>query len=67
MKYFDMSDHVAALLPDFTGGELEPPSDLVTFDQTHHSFHVSWTTPDGPVERFLVSYTKTAGGPVQEV
>ncbi|XP_029705380.1 collagen alpha-1(XII) chain isoform X1 [Takifugu rubripes] len=49
------------------GGELEPPSDLVTFDQTHHSFHVSWTTPDGHVERFLVTYTKTAGGPVQEL
>ncbi|CAG01460.1 unnamed protein product, partial [Tetraodon nigroviridis] len=49
------------------GGEVEAPTDLVTFDQTHHSFQVSWTEPSNPPEKFLLTYTKTAGGDVQEV
>lgn len=51
----------------FAGGELEAPSDLQTFDQTHHSLRASWTLPDDHADRFLVTYAKTAGGPVQEV
>lgn len=46
---------------------MEPPSDLVTFDQTHSSFRVSWTEPDSPAEKFLLTYAMTAGGDVQEV
>lgn len=46
---------------------MEAPTDLVTFDQTHHSFQVSWTEPSNPPEKFLLTYTKTAGGDVQEV
>lgn len=50
-----------------TGDELEAPSDLQTFDQTQHSLRASWMLPDDHADRFLVTYTKTAGGPVQEV
>lgn len=46
---------------------MEAPSDLVTFDETHHSFRVSWTEPDSPPEKFLLTYSRTAGGDVQEV
>lgn len=46
---------------------MEAPSDLVTFDQTHHSFRVSWTGPDSPPEKFLLAYARTAGGDAQEV
>lgn len=46
---------------------MEAPTDLVTFDQTHHSFRVSWMEPDSPPEKFLLTYARTAGGDVQEV
>lgn len=46
---------------------MEAPSDLVTFDQTHHSFRVSWTEPSSPPEAFLLTYARTAGGDIREV
>lgn len=46
---------------------MEAPSDLVTFEQTHRSFRVSWTTPDDPVEGFVVTYVRSAGGTLREV
>lgn len=58
---------ILLLLSDLPGGELVAPSDLVTFDLTHHSFQVSWTEPDNPPEKFLLTFARTAGGDVQEV
>lgn len=46
---------------------MEAPSDLVTFDQTRHSFRVSWTEPSSPPEAFLVTYARTSGGDIREV
>lgn len=64
-KYFDVPDRAPS--SDLPGGEVAAPSDLVTFDQTHHSFQVSWTEPDSPPEKFLLTFARTAGGDVQEV
>lgn len=46
---------------------MEAPSELVTFDQTHHSFQVAWAEPDSPPEKYLLTYGMTAGGDVKEV
>lgn len=46
---------------------MEAPSDLATFDQTPHSFRVSWTEPSSPPEAFLLTYAKTTGGDIREV
>ncbi|XP_076011110.1 collagen alpha-1(XII) chain isoform X2 [Genypterus blacodes] len=49
------------------GGGLEAPTNLVTSDVTHHSFRATWTAPDGPVDKYRISYVAVAGGPTQEV
>lgn len=46
---------------------MEAPSELVTFDQTHHSFQVAWAEPESPPEKYLLTYGMTAGGDVKEV
>lgn len=55
------------VLHQFSGVEVEAPRDLVTSEETHHSFRVSWTAPDSSVDKYRVIYTKVAGGPIQEV
>ncbi|XP_059211841.1 collagen alpha-1(XII) chain [Centropristis striata] len=47
--------------------ELEAPANLVTSEVTHHSFRATWTLPEGPVEKFRVTYVMVAGGPTQEM
>ncbi|XP_064195946.1 collagen alpha-1(XII) chain isoform X2 [Anguilla rostrata] len=42
--------------------ELEPPTNLVTSEVTHHSFRATWTAPSGPVEKYRVEYVVAAGG-----
>lgn len=46
---------------------MEAPSELVTFDQTHHSFQVAWAEPDSPPEKYLLTFAMRAGGDVKEV
>lgn len=49
------------------GDELAAPTDLVTSEVTHRSFRATWTAPDGPVDKYRVTYVAVAGGPTQEV
>ncbi|XP_018599207.2 collagen alpha-1(XII) chain isoform X2 [Scleropages formosus] len=50
-----------------TGGDLEPPSNLVTSEVTHRSFRATWTAPSGPVEKYRVEYVAMSGGEPQQV
>ncbi|KAK0145911.1 Collagen alpha-1(XII) chain [Merluccius polli] len=45
---------------------LGPPTNLVTSEPTHQSFRASWTAPEGPVDRYRVTYTAVTGGPTLE-
>ncbi|XP_061563452.1 collagen alpha-1(XII) chain-like [Cololabis saira] len=47
--------------------DLNPPTGLVTSEVTHRSFRASWTGPDGPVEKYRVTYVMAAGGPTLEL
>ncbi|XP_029903663.1 collagen alpha-1(XII) chain-like [Myripristis murdjan] len=49
------------------GGELEAPTDLVTSEVRRRSFRITWTAPDGPVDKFRVTYMIAAGGPTRQV
>ncbi|XP_040920044.1 collagen alpha-1(XII) chain isoform X3 [Toxotes jaculatrix] len=49
------------------GGKLEAPTNLVTSEVTHRSFRATWTAPDGPVDKYRVTYVTVAGGPTQEL
>lgn len=62
-----MSDRVPALLLGVAGGDLEAPSSLLTSEVTSRSFRATWTAPDGPVDKYRVTYADVAGGPPQEV
>ncbi|XP_063079246.1 collagen alpha-1(XII) chain isoform X6 [Engraulis encrasicolus] len=44
------------------GGGPGTAMDLETSEVTHHSFLVSWTPPDEPVEKFRIEYTPKNGG-----
>ncbi|KAM6915073.1 collagen alpha-1(XII) chain [Xenentodon cancila] len=47
--------------------ELNPPTNLVTSEVTHRSFRASWTAPEGPVDKYRVTYMMVAGGPTLEL
>ncbi|CAL8314936.1 unnamed protein product [Merluccius merluccius] len=47
--------------------DLGPPTNLVTSEPTHQSFRATWTAPEGPVDRYRVTYTAVTGGPTLEV
>ncbi|XP_074540734.1 collagen alpha-1(XII) chain isoform X2 [Halichoeres trimaculatus] len=49
------------------GDEVMAPTDLVTSEVTHRSFRATWTAPDGPVDKYRVTYMAVAGGPTQEL
>uniref|UniRef100_A0AAQ5ZVJ8 Collagen alpha-1(XII) chain n=1 Tax=Amphiprion ocellaris TaxID=80972 RepID=A0AAQ5ZVJ8_AMPOC len=46
---------------------LEAPTNLVTSEVTHRSFRATWTAPDGPVDKYRITYMMVAGGPTQEL
>uniref|UniRef100_A0A8C7KHB2 Collagen type XII alpha 1 chain n=1 Tax=Oncorhynchus kisutch TaxID=8019 RepID=A0A8C7KHB2_ONCKI len=48
-------------------GGLDPPTNLVTSEVTHHSFRATWTGPEGPVEKFRVDYMPVVGGITEQV
>uniref|UniRef100_A0A4W6EXA2 Collagen type XII alpha 1 chain n=1 Tax=Lates calcarifer TaxID=8187 RepID=A0A4W6EXA2_LATCA len=50
-----------------SGGEAEPPTNLVTSEVTHRSFRATWTPPAGAVDKYRVTYVPVAGGTMQEV
>ncbi|XP_068607999.1 collagen alpha-1(XII) chain [Brachionichthys hirsutus] len=43
----------------------DSPTKLVTSDVTHHSFRVTWTAPDEPVDKYRVEYVTVSGSPQQ--
>ncbi|XP_047429514.1 collagen alpha-1(XII) chain-like [Mugil cephalus] len=47
--------------------ELEAPTDLVTSEVTHRSFRATWTGPDGPVDKYRLTYVMVSGGPTMEM
>ncbi|KAK5852560.1 hypothetical protein PBY51_006413 [Eleginops maclovinus] len=49
------------------GGELEAPTNLVTSEVTHSSFRATWTGPDGPVDKYRVTYWKVTEDLMQEL
>ncbi|XP_031692868.1 collagen alpha-1(XII) chain isoform X5 [Oncorhynchus kisutch] len=49
------------------GGGLEPPTNLVTSEVTHHSFRATWTGPEGPVEKYRIEYMSVAGGITEQI
>nr|XP_023830172.1 collagen alpha-1(XII) chain isoform X5 [Salvelinus alpinus] len=49
------------------GGGLEPPTNLVTSEVTHHSFRATWTGPEGPVEKYRIDYMPVAGGVTEQM
>ncbi|XP_013999573.2 collagen alpha-1(XII) chain isoform X2 [Salmo salar] len=49
------------------GGGLEPPTNLVTSEVTHHSFRATWTGPEGPVEKYRIDYMPVAGGITEQM
>uniref|UniRef100_A0A8C7QU68 Collagen type XII alpha 1 chain n=1 Tax=Oncorhynchus mykiss TaxID=8022 RepID=A0A8C7QU68_ONCMY len=48
-------------------GGLDPPTNLITSEVTHHSFRATWTGPEGPVEKFRVDYMPVVGGITEQV
>uniref|UniRef100_A0A674BTJ6 Collagen type XII alpha 1 chain n=1 Tax=Salmo trutta TaxID=8032 RepID=A0A674BTJ6_SALTR len=48
-------------------GGLEPPTNLVTSEVTHHSFRATWTGPEGPVEKYRIDYMPVAGGITEQM
>uniref|UniRef100_A0A8C8FZR9 Collagen alpha-1(XII) chain n=1 Tax=Oncorhynchus tshawytscha TaxID=74940 RepID=A0A8C8FZR9_ONCTS len=48
-------------------GGLDPPTNLVTSEVTHHSFRATWTGPEGPVEKFRVDYMPVVGGITEQM
>ncbi|KAM3861132.1 collagen alpha-1(XII) chain-like [Diretmus argenteus] len=48
-------------------GGVEAPTNLVTSEVTHHSFRATWKAPEGPVEKYRVTYMTVDGGPPQQV
>uniref|UniRef100_A0A8C7D6D4 Collagen type XII alpha 1 chain n=1 Tax=Oncorhynchus kisutch TaxID=8019 RepID=A0A8C7D6D4_ONCKI len=48
-------------------GGLEPPTNLVTSEVTHHSFRATWTGPEGPVEKYRIEYMSVAGGITEQI
>ncbi|XP_008292859.1 collagen alpha-1(XII) chain-like isoform X2 [Stegastes partitus] len=49
------------------GGGVEAATNLVTSEVTHRSFRATWTAPDGPVEKYRITYMMVAGGPTMEL
>ncbi|XP_036840756.1 collagen alpha-1(XII) chain isoform X8 [Oncorhynchus mykiss] len=49
------------------GGGMEPPTNLVTSEVTHHSFRATWTGPEGPVEKYRIEYMSVAGGITEQI
>ncbi|XP_041721920.1 collagen alpha-1(XII) chain [Coregonus clupeaformis] len=49
------------------GGGLEPPTNLVTSEVTHHSFRATWTAPEGPVEKYRIDYMPVVGGITEQM
>lgn len=43
-----------------------PPRNLVTSDITARSFRVTWTHPEGQVEKYRVVYYPASGGQPEE-
>lgn len=64
-EIFDVSAHIPSALQP--GGGLEPPTNLVTSEVTHHSFRATWTGPEGPVEKYRIDYMPVAGGITEQV
>ncbi|KAM9552623.1 collagen alpha-1(XII) chain-like isoform 6-T6 [Salvelinus alpinus] len=48
-------------------GGLDPPTNLVTSEVTHHSFRATWTGPEGPVEKFRIDYIPVVGGITEQM
>ncbi|XP_070302583.1 collagen alpha-1(XII) chain-like [Salvelinus sp. IW2-2015] len=48
-------------------GGLDPPTNLVTSEVTHHSFRATWTGPEGPVEKFRIDYMPVVGGITEQM
>uniref|UniRef100_A0A8C7UMG7 Collagen, type XII, alpha 1b n=1 Tax=Oncorhynchus mykiss TaxID=8022 RepID=A0A8C7UMG7_ONCMY len=48
-------------------GGMEPPTNLVTSEVTHHSFRATWTGPEGPVEKYRIEYMSVAGGITEQI
>ncbi|XP_036831532.1 collagen alpha-1(XII) chain isoform X7 [Oncorhynchus mykiss] len=48
-------------------GGLDPPTNLITSEVTHHSFRATWTGPEGPVEKFRVDYMPVVGGITEQM
>uniref|UniRef100_A0A674EQL7 Collagen alpha-1(XII) chain n=1 Tax=Salmo trutta TaxID=8032 RepID=A0A674EQL7_SALTR len=48
-------------------GGLDPPTNLVTSEVTHHSFRATWTGPEGPVEQFRIDYMPVVGGITEQM
>uniref|UniRef100_A0A4W5MT26 Collagen, type XII, alpha 1b n=1 Tax=Hucho hucho TaxID=62062 RepID=A0A4W5MT26_9TELE len=48
-------------------GGLDPPTNLVTSEVTHHSFRATWTGPEGPVEKYRIDYMPVVGGITEQV
>lgn len=53
--------------PASRAGGLDPPTNLVTSEVTHHSFRATWTGPEGPVEQFRIDYMPVVGGITEQV
>uniref|UniRef100_A0A4W5MSK6 Collagen alpha-1(XII) chain n=1 Tax=Hucho hucho TaxID=62062 RepID=A0A4W5MSK6_9TELE len=48
-------------------GGLDPPTNLVTSEVTHHSFRATWTGPEGPVEKYRIDYMPVVGGITEQM
>uniref|UniRef100_UPI00398F45FB collagen alpha-1(XII) chain-like n=1 Tax=Pristiophorus japonicus TaxID=55135 RepID=UPI00398F45FB len=48
-------------------GVVDPPTNLVTSEVTHHSFRVTWDLSDSSVDRYRVEYQPVSGGGTEEV
>ena len=57
----------AHILAASRAGGLDPPTNLITSEVTHHSFRATWTGPEGPVEKFRVDYMPVVGGITEQV
>lgn len=66
-EILDVSDRIPAPVRSLSGGEAEPPTNLVTSEVTHRSFRATWTPPAGAVDKYRVTYVPVAGGTMQEV
>ncbi|KAJ8288713.1 hypothetical protein COCON_G00013720 [Conger conger] len=44
-------------------GGVDPPTNLILNEVTHHSFRATWTGPEAPVEKYRVQYMTLSGQP----